>query len=89
MPLTSTGVSGAVIEPMRPIIEEKARRLCRYSVGYSSDVKRYNEVNTVEIPNFPNKKMMRRSTVISAYIKKKIKNFKHFHSAFDMFYLKT
>lgn len=65
MVLTSAGVSGAVMEPMRPIMEEKASRVCRYSVGYSSDVNRYSEVNTTEIPNLPSKNSTSRSVVRS------------------------
>lgn len=38
--LTKAGVSGAVIDPMRPIIEAKASSECRYLVGNSSDVNR-------------------------------------------------
>jgi hypothetical protein len=43
------------MEPILPIMEEKASRLCRYCVGYSSDVNRYKDVNTREMPNLPNK----------------------------------
>lgn len=51
-------MSGAVIEPMRPTIEEKASSVWRYSVGYSSDVNRYSEVNTIEIPNLPSRNII-------------------------------
>lgn len=63
--LTSTGVSGAVIDPIRPIIDEKASRLCLNSVGYSSEVYRYSDVITIEIPNLPNRKITSRNTVRS------------------------
>lgn len=53
------------MEPIRPIIEEKASSVCRYSVGYSSDVNRYSDVNTTEIPNLPSKNNTRRSVVRS------------------------
>lgn len=46
------------MEPMRPTIEEKANNVWRYSVGYSSDVNRYREVNTIEIPNLPSRNII-------------------------------
>lgn len=36
--LTNAGVKGAVMDPILPIIEEKANRLCLYLVGYNSAV---------------------------------------------------
>lgn len=63
--LTRTGVRGAVIDPIRPTIDENARRLWRYSVGYNSDVNKYRDVITMEIPNLPNKKIISRTTVKS------------------------
>lgn len=41
------------MEPSRPTMEEKANRLCRYLVGYSSAVYTYTDVITTAILYFP------------------------------------
>lgn len=51
--LTNAGVSGAKIAPILPIIEEKAKRLFLYLVGYSSVVYTYTDVITLAILNLP------------------------------------
>lgn len=53
--LTSAGVSGAVMEPSRPTMEEKANRLWRYLVGYSSAVYTYTDVITMAMQYLPNR----------------------------------
>lgn len=47
------GVSGDIMDPMRPIIEEYPRNECRCLVGYNSEVYRYNEVKTAAMLNLP------------------------------------
>lgn len=41
------------MEPTRPIMEEKAKRVCRWLVGYSSAVYTYNVVATIAMDNLP------------------------------------
>lgn len=61
------------MEPMRPTIEEKASSVWRYSVGYSSDVYRYREVNTIEMLNLPSRYIIIATTSNSEKITTAIK----------------
>ena len=50
--LTNAGVSGASMEPILPIMEEKANKLCLCFVGYSSAVYTYSDTPTAAIAIF-------------------------------------
>lgn len=68
---TNAGVSGAVMEPTLPSIEEKANRLCLYLVGYSSAVYTYIDVTTIEMQYLPIKYTAMFSTSSPEIVKRK------------------
>jgi hypothetical protein len=53
--LTRSGVCGAIMDPIRPIIEQVPSIECRSSVGNSSAVNTYTTVKAIVMANFPAK----------------------------------
>jgi hypothetical protein len=53
--LTRSGVWGAIMEPIRPTIEQVPSIECRSSVGKSSAVNTYTTVKAIVMANFPAK----------------------------------
>lgn len=51
--LTSNGVCGAIIDPMRPIMEHNESSECLTVVGRSSAVNTYKTVNDIVMENLP------------------------------------
>lgn len=70
MRLTSNGVCGASIEPIRPKDEHRACIEFLVWVGNNSDVNTYVMLKNIEAINFPAKKKAKDSHVISGKEKK-------------------
>lgn len=67
--LTKMAVSGAAIEPKRPIIEHEFKMVFRKLVGHCSAVKIYINVKAIVIAAFPNRKHTKTIAEFSSGIK--------------------